>query len=546
MEWSVIGLGNRNAGDDGIGLTLVEGMAHIFDKKGVTLHLWEEADPLTVAQNLLELTGPVLIVDCADMGLPPGEWRAFPCEENTLRPDNSSVSTHGLGMAQALALARGLGYAHPIHLFGIQPFDLSPQTGLSSGMRQRVPAMIDALAGTTRRLGSAPATPLRGPAPRDDDRGQIIHPALPLGRRVLAMGIETKNAPVLGGSEGISLPSLLGDTTTPGPRSALEKFARRVLEDPAIRPDVIAVDLHPDMFPSVLGRRLAQEHAIPLITVQHHHAHAAACMVEHQLEECVALVCDGMGWGEDGTLWGAEALHVTPRGCTRLGTFAPVPLPGGDRAVAHPLRQLFARWIDAGIEPGTAWHEQTGCTASETSVWSRQCQNGLNAPLSHAAGRLFDTFAAALGIAPESIAFEGEPAIRLETLARSYHNTWENPPHLPYLMRMDGAMNIIDWRPTFRLFSPSRQFSSEALPLWAFSFHQSVARALGHLARHALAHVGPQPIVLSGGVFMNGLLRECLDPILRPLSCRFFFHRHTPCGDAGIALGQAWVAGRKV
>ncbi|MBF0147511.1 MAG: hydrogenase maturation protease [Magnetococcales bacterium] len=540
MTLTVVGIGNRNARDDAVGLVLVETLPIIPSRSNITLLPWENADALTLAHDLLALPGPVLIVDCADMGLAPGEWRCFSLEEGGIQQHHGTVSTHGLGMAEAMAMARGLGYDHPIHLFGIQPFDLSPHPTLSPSMTQRLPVLLEALAATVDRHNTPPAIPTPWVA------DQVVPLAKPMHRSILAMGTETKNSPALGLPSAITLFKPLGDLTDPTARTLLEQSARELLEHPDPIPRAIAVDLHPDMASSVLGIRLAREYALPIMTIQHHHAHAAACMAEHHLEESLALVCDGMGWGTDGNLWGAELLHVKGSHCVRLGTFAPAPLPGGDAAVRHPLRQLLARWVIAGVEPTERWCGRVGITATEAAVWTHQCHHGLHTPSSHAAGRLFDAFAALLGIAPPTIAFEGEPAIRLEAHARHCSESLHARHHLPFTLKRQGSMRVVDWNPLFRQFSPDREWSPDETILWAYSFHQAVATALVRLVTHAMEQTGLNRVVLGGGVFMNTLLKEHFFSMMEDRACQIYYPQRLPPGDAAIALGQAWIAGRRV
>ncbi|MBF0176692.1 MAG: hydrogenase maturation protease [Magnetococcales bacterium] len=150
-ELTVVGIGSRYGRDDAVGLLLVETLSASATRH-VRTQVWENADALTLVHDLLELTGPVLVVDCADMGLKGGEWRFLTWQEGRCRYHRSSVSTHGLGMAEALAMARDLGFTHPIHLFGVQPFDLSPFQGLTTEMQGFFSAALQALEATICRL----------------------------------------------------------------------------------------------------------------------------------------------------------------------------------------------------------------------------------------------------------------------------------------------------------------------------------------------------------------------------------------------------------
>ena len=545
MVLTVVGIGSRGARDDEVGLLLVETLAKRSSECNVVTRLWENADSLTLAHDLLELSGPVLIVDCADMGLAAGSWRFFSSQESQIKHHSATVSTHGLGMAEALTIAQGLGYKHTVHLFGIQPFDLSPALGLTTEMKKRFPAILEALDNAIHELNCLRTLAQDSPKVQPQaEFSSTIRLSKPLDRIILAMGMETKNSIALGkGSEVVISPSL-GDMATPEARSVLEEAVATFMKYPGRQPTMVAVDLHPDLFPTVFGRRLAEEQGIPVVAIQHHHAHAAACMAEHGLEESLALSFDGMGWGTDGTIWGAELLHVHHSGFDRLGSFAPVPLPGGDAAVRYPVRQLVARLNQAGVKMTDDYCQRLNISETEARVWVQQCNKKINAPISHAAGRLFDAFAALLGIAPVSIAHEGEPAMRLEAEAKKWSGS--NPDfHIPFHIREQEEMLLVDWTEVFQMFATNPVSPDETAPR-AFAFHDTVAQAMTNMIAYGAEKSGLQTVVLSGGVFFNRLLLERLLPRLQQMKITVFQHQRVATGDGGIALGQVWIGGRMV
>jgi hydrogenase maturation protease len=175
MPFTVVGLGSEVAGDDAIGLALVEKVrerlesprrvplrAAASDDEPVACVLWPDADALTVAHDLLEMTGAVLLVDCADMGLAPGSARLLGAAEVRVKVKHSPVSVHGLGLAEALELARRLGFTQPVHFFAVQPYDLAPGTGLSAEMAARLPELVVDLEGAARRLAGEALSEGRG------------------------------------------------------------------------------------------------------------------------------------------------------------------------------------------------------------------------------------------------------------------------------------------------------------------------------------------------------------------------------------------------
>jgi hydrogenase maturation protease len=156
-DWTgltVAGIGSQVSCDDGIGLTLVRALSERPLLSGITARLWEDADALTLAHLLLESEQPVLLVDCADMRLDSGCWRLFSDANAGLNMQSRTLSTHGLGLAEALSIARTLGLAQPVHIFGIQPFDLAPICELSPEMKQRLPRLLRALEGAVVSLTS--------------------------------------------------------------------------------------------------------------------------------------------------------------------------------------------------------------------------------------------------------------------------------------------------------------------------------------------------------------------------------------------------------
>jgi len=361
-----------------------------------------------------------------------------------------------------------------------------------------------------------------------------------LSRCVLAMGAEIRNTVALAYGNTVVMSPHVGDLETPEAVEGLESVVDALPRFLERTPECIAVDLHPDMHSTTLGRRLAARRGIPVVEVQHHHAHAAACLAEHGLDRGLALLFDGTGLGPDGHVWGAELLQVDPSGYRRLATFAPVPLPGGDAAVREPGRQLVGRWHAAGVDITAAWMNRLQVNADQLAVWQHQCRQGLNAPLTHAAGRLFDSFACLLGIAPHAITYEGQPAIRLEACARRHSG--RTVPALPFDTHERNGLLEIDWAPAFaRIGDPSVPAARQADR--AMAVHQAVADAAFTMLEYGLQSSPFHTVALSGGVFMNSILNDLLIPRIEQAGVRPLIHRTTPPNDGCISFGQAVVAG---
>ena len=366
--------------------------------------------------------------------------------------------------------------------------------------------------------------------------------ARPLQRCVLAMGAELKNAVAVGFEDRVVISPHVGDLETPEALDGLERVARSLPLFLERRAEAIAVDLHPDMHATALGRRIAAESGLPVVEVQHHYAHAAAAFAEHGVEAGLALVMDGTGLGTDGTVWGAELFAIDPSGYRRLATFAPVPLPGGDAAVRRPARQVVARWVAAGVELTDERLRHLGVTPEEGAVWRQQCVQQLNAPLTHAAGRVFDAFSALLEIAPETVTYEGQPAIRLEAAAR--RSSRRDVPVIPFAQVEKEGMLVIDWAEAFTLLADVHLTTGRESD-WAYGEHSSIADAVLAMIEYGLSRGTACPVALSGGVFMNRILTDLVVQRLEAKGLRVLVHRRVPPNDGCIALGQAVVAGNK-
>ncbi|MBN1773980.1 MAG: carbamoyltransferase HypF, partial [Deltaproteobacteria bacterium] len=431
---------------------------------------------------------PILVLP-----LRPGARAAAELPWDELSPDSDTVGV----MLPTTPLQALL--ADPAADDGIPPFDLLVMTSGNRGGEPpciRTAEALDRLAGIADRFlvhdreinlrcddsvaAPGPTGPqlwrrARGFAPE----GLRVDP--PLRRRILALGAELKSTIAVGARDEVVLSPHVGDLETPEALADLETVVRRFPEFLRLEPEAIAVDLHPDMHATRLGRALAGRLGLPVVAVQHHHAHAAAALAEAGRSRALALVFDGTGLGPDGAIWGGELLALDGPGCDRLGTFRAVPLPGGDAAVRHPVRQLVARLLDAAGEVPPAWRERLRVTDEQLELWTLQCRRGLASPPTHAVGRLFDAAAVLLGAAPEVVTYEAQAAVRLETLAARAAREPVPDERLWTSSVADGRM-VVDFAPLFRRFAERRPDAAEA-GAWAFAFHAAVADAAAALAR---------------------------------------------------------------
>ena len=347
-----------------------------------------------------------------------------------------------------------------------------------------------------------------------------VPPGFAVGQ-VLAVGGQMKGAICLVKGGRALLSHHLGDL---GDALCADEFGRALTDYRALfehRPQVVACDLHPGYRSTVVAEALG----LPVIRVQHHHAHMAACLGENLWPldggPVVGIVLDGMGLGTDGTIWGGEVLLGDYRAVTRLAHLRPAPLAGGDAASRQPWRNAVMRLDQAGLADLAdrlfAGHPLRTLRAAAAG--------GVNAPLSSSVGRLFDAVAACLGIVPDGQSYEGEAALRLEALA--------GPPGEGYPF---GAG--LDPIPMFCALACDLA-KGTAPALIAARFHDGLAAAFAAPARAALAEGRAGAVALSGGCLQNprltrALLQE-LDgwPVLQ--------HAQVPANDGGLAFGQALV-----
>lgn len=313
-------------------------------------------------------------------------------------------------------------------------------------------------------------------------------------------------------------------------------------------PRVLAVDTHPDYRSSRLGRDWAAHAGLPLVEVQHHHAHIASVLAEHgwprDAGPVLGIALDGLGWGEDGTVWGGELLVADYRRSERVGHLKPVPLPGGTKAILEPWRNAYAQLSThfGWDRVRTRWPglELTAfLTGKPLGVLDAMMARGLNAPLSSSCGRLFDAVAAALGICREGISYEGQAAIELEALALA---RGPRPAGgYPFGLEAAGERLVLDPGPMWAALLADLAAGADPA-LIAARFHGGLAGAVADLATRLAGERGLETVALSGGVLQNRTLFEALAQGLRDRGLTVLAHAQVPPNDGGLALGQAAVA----
>ena len=398
--------------------------------------------------------------------------------------------------------------------------------------RAIVRAVDDSVA---RIIAGAPAVLRRA-------RGYVPEPLpLPVGLpRVLATGGHLKNTVALALDQQALLSQHLGDLDTAAARRAHLRAIDDLLAFTGCTPELIACDLHPDYASSAVAERLAQRWSVPLIRVQHHHAHVAACAAEHCLRGPVLGVAwDGTGYGPDRTVWGGEFLHcdLDSGSCRRRARLLPFALPGGERAARESWRSALGALATArDLDPDVVARALDRLLPSS---WRRGLLETVAArpalaPRTSSAGRLFDAVAALLGLASHN-RYEGEAALALEASAelamREVPGVRAAPFAIP-LRDQDGSM-VADWRPMLLQIARERELGVAAGRI-AARFHVSLAELV---AAVAVAQECAR-VVLSGGCFQNALLTGLTCDALRAVGRSVYVHRRVPANDGGLSLGR--------
>ncbi len=347
---------------------------------------------------------------------------------------------------------------------------------------------------------------------------------------ILAVGAVLKNTFCLGAGNAAFLGPHIGDLESVETLRSFEAAVSGMKQFTGVAPRVVAHDLHPEYFSTRYA--LAQQ-GLRTIGVQHHHAHIAAAMAEHRLNETVIGVAyDGTGFGTDGTAWGGEILIANFESFERFATFRPIALAGGDQAIRQPWRIALALLDDAfdGEPPLHAIPLFRPMHHRAIDAIRRMIKRGLNAVAARGVGRYFDAFGA-FALAHPDARYEGEVAYLWNLAADP-----EERAQYPFELGRE-----IDLRAAVRQAVDDLIHGVSAATISA-RFHNTLAAATIDVIEAALREKGEMPIVLGGGCFQNARLAESIISAFP----RVFMSREIPPGDGGIALGQAFVANARL
>ena len=382
------------------------------------------------------------------------------------------------------------------------------------------------------------------PQPVRRARGYAPSPvrlSFPLGR-ILACGAELKNTFCLTRDSYAFLSQHIGDMENEETLECFEETVASYASLFRIEPAVIACDLHPDYLSTRYAESKARARQLPLVYVQHHHAHVASCMADNDWPAdagpVLGVALDGTGYGSDGSIWGGEFLIADYRGFTRYGHLQSLPLPGGEAAIRKPYRTALG-WLHASLG-GIPDLPFLGSVPKEEITWVGQMvANGLNTPSTSSCGRLFDAVSALLDVCGRST-YEGHAAVELEMMAGDLAQVPSEAAY-PFFMERHGESTVLCLDPLSKAIVDDVKAARPTCEISAV-FHVTVAEIVFQMCEQMRKETSLNVVALSGGCFQNrSLLRRTVGP-LRERGFRVLMHRRVPCNDGGLSLGQAVVA----
>ncbi|HJK24199.1 MAG TPA: carbamoyltransferase HypF, partial [Methanocorpusculum sp.] len=359
-----------------------------------------------------------------------------------------------------------------------------------------------------------------------------LRTAMDLGdRQILGVGPELNaNATIYKGGFVVTSPHI-GNIRNPPTVAYLEETIEKLTSLTGAKPGIIAHDLHPQFLSTRLAHTLAEEWGAVLCPVQHHRAHIASVTTE----EVVGIAIDGVGYGDDATIWGGEILTGSPgEGYTRTGHLEQVLMPGGDLATKFPERMLYGILQDAET---LSLLSERGWDDTSLRVLEQQTEKRFNCPATTSTGRVLDAAAALLGICRERT-YDGEPSMVLEAYAA------RGTPQ-PLEVRIVSGRNGADVLLTSEILREGRAMIKRgvSVPYTAATMQTALAKGIAELALRSAEKTGISTAALSGGVAINRSIRETILAELADAGVRCLTNPRYPFGDGCISCGQVITAG---
>jgi hydrogenase maturation protein HypF len=499
----------QNAAEPAV--TIARSVAYPYGRLGVFL-------PPQGLYALLAEHFPLVVTSCNESGAPiifreaslekyyaahPQVAGLFTYARAILRPADDSVVQVVAGRTQILRRTRG---------YLPEPVAITPASGARLAARVTLNKETAASTSGVREKSAAPA-PI---APVVLAVGAQMEPSFALGRESLIYPL--------------AVPGHLEEVATQQHWDWLVQDSEKLL---GLTPQRVVADLHPDYVTTTW----AQSSGLPVLQVQHHHAHALSVLAEHQVQGPVLAVCfDGTGWGSDGTVWGGEFLHCEGLSFRRVAHLAAVPMLGGNQSMRQGWKTALCQLVHAGLTPAAFPEAVPQMTAANFTAVRAALHQQVNVIKNSSLGRLFDAVSALLGICSDNT-HQGRGAMELEAWAQLARTQ----KIAPLALHLANRGEIFDAAALLQELAESRkQVETGAEKQWraaaALGFHRAVIDMVLAVAQKSNC----RQVALTGGCFANRILLAGCEQSLKSAGFRVYFNEQVPPGDGGIALGQAY------
>ena len=337
----------------------------------------------------------------------------------------------------------------------------------------------------------------------------------------VAVGAELNNMICAVKKNKCFISQYIGETSKYEAFNFLKETVNQFIKLTRLKPEIIACDLHPQYNSTIYAKKLAEKYNAKLVQIQHHKAHVASVAAEHKLKDYIGIATDGLGYGEDGKIWGGEIFKVKNKNnFTRVGQLENQPQLGGDSATIYPKKMLFG--ILSKILDEKKLINYGLFNKKESSIYLKILENKNNVPMTSSVGRILDATSALLGLCDKRT-YDGRPAMILESIATK-------PLELEPVLKIQNRKTILMTTPLFQYLVDNIKRDKGQLAATAQMY---IAKGLFNIAKQENKKI---PIVLSGGVGYNTMISEYM------IKNNVLFNKEIPCGDGGICYGQAYLA----